>query len=259
MTRVDSRRFLLSLSSYTTTFKSVYANTTSSNYTITVSFFKSTGTSNKFYLQSSSSSQRKKVNVPAFKRSASSTIYLTAGSMNEISIDSLEPIDSIQIISPKGKYYPCTSFSLSGSAELEKCGTGFCHPVGSKIGYINATNTARATITANVLHSGTSSKYLELDYINNDIAFSTSWGLGSNSRNITVSVNDGTPFRLEVPLSGRHSELFGPGLGWWDSATLGLLVDGWKDGDNEVVVGNDGITDGFTSWAADIVGLRLYD
>ncbi|KAJ5819572.1 hypothetical protein N7474_005163 [Penicillium riverlandense] len=244
---------------HTTTFKNVYANTTSSNYTITISLSKSTGTSTKVILQSSSSSQRKQVNVPASKRSVSSTISLTAGSTNQISIDSLEPIDSIQITSPQGKYYPCTAFSLSGSAELEKCGAGFCHPVGSKIGYINATNTARAIIPANVLHSGTSSKYLELDYINNDIAFSTSWGWGSNSRNITVSVNDGTPVRLEVPLSGRHSELFGPGLGWWDSATLGLLVDGWKDGDNEVVVGNEGIIDGFTSWAADFVGLRLYD
>ena len=50
-----------------------------------------------------------------------------------------------------------------------------------------------------------------------------------------------------------------PGLGWWDSATLGLLVDGWKNGDNDVVIGNEGIVDGFTSWAADFVGLRVYD
>lgn len=104
----------------------------------------------------------------------------------------------------------------------------------------------------------TSAKYLELDYINNDIAFSTSWGLGANSRNITISVNGGTPVRLEVPLSGRHSELFGPGLGWWDTASLGVLVSGWQDGDNEVVVSN-AVSGGFQSWAPDFVGFRVFD
>jgi alpha-galactosidase len=98
-----------------------------------------------------------------------------------------------------------------------------------------------------------------LDYINNDIAFSTSWGLGANSRNITVAVNGGNPVRLEVPLSGRHSELFGPGLGWWDTASLGILIDGWKNGDNEVVVGNVAGSDTFQTWGADFVGFRVFD
>ncbi|KAJ5198573.1 uncharacterized protein N7498_007690 [Penicillium cinerascens] len=107
--------------------------------------------------------------------------------------------------------------------------------------------------------SNAKSKYLEIDYINNDIAFSTSWGWGSNSRNLTISLNDREPVRLEVPLSGRHSELFGPGLGWWDTATLGLLVGGWKNGNNVVVLGNYDSTDVSQTYAPDIVGVRVFD
>jgi alpha-galactosidase len=130
--------------------------------------------------------------------------------------------------------------------------------VGSKIGYLDSTNTAKITVPATVSNT-TSAKYVELDYINNDVAFSTSWGLGANSRNITVSVNGGSPVRLEVPLSGRHSELFGPGLGWWDTSSLGVLVDGWKNGNNEVVVANEAGSDVFQSWGADFVGFRVFD
>lgn len=74
-----------------------------------------------------------------------------------------------------------------------------------------------------------------------------------------MTVNSEDPVRIEVPLSGRHSELFGPGLGWWDTATLGLLTSGWKEGLNEVVVGNVGGDEGFQSYGADFVGIRVLD
>lgn len=160
-----------------------------------------------------------------------------------------------------GTYYAAPEFSLSGSASLTKCGDGYCQPVGSKIGYLNASNLATIAIPASIPSLGASdatSKYLEIDYINNDIALSTSWGYGSNSRNLTISLNDGEPVRLEVPLSGHHSELFGPGLGWWDTATLGLLVDGWKTGKNVVVLGNADSTDVSQTYAPDIVGVRVF-
>jgi alpha-galactosidase len=102
-------------------------------------------------------------------------------------------------------------------------------------------------------------KYLEVDYINNDIAFSTSWTTGTNTRNLTISVNGGAPTRIEVPLSGRHSELFGPGQGWWDSASFGVLTSGWKDESNTVVIGNVGGDQGIQSYGADFVGLRVYN
>ena len=100
-------------------------------------------------------------------------------------------------------------------------------------------------------------KYLAIDYINNEVAFDSSWDWGSNSRNLTVSVNGNKPVRVEVPLSGQHSELFGPGKGWWDAATIGVLTGGWKDGDNDVVIGNEGGENGFTSYGPDFVGLRV--
>lgn len=240
------------------TFNSIYANTTSANHTLSITFAKLSSKATSITIQSSSTQKKSTITIPASSRTVSTSISLSAGSSNTITISSTLAVDSIQIQSPTGTYYPATAFTLAGSATLTQCGSGFCQPVGSKIGYLDSTNTASITVPATVSET-TSSKYLELDYINNDIAFSTSWGLGANSRNITVAVNGGSPVRLEVPLSGRHSELFGPGLGWWDTASLGVLVGGWKDGDNEVVVGNVAGNDAFESWGADFVGFRVFD
>jgi alpha-galactosidase len=190
------------------------------------------------------------------------SLSLTAGTANKILLDSSIPIASIQIKSPAGTYYGAPEFTLSGSATLTTCGDGYCQPVGQKIGYLNVNNTASITVPVSIPSSGSGSatkKYLEIDYINNDIALSTSWGYGSNSRNLTVSLNSGDPVRLEVPLSGRHSELFGPGLGWWDPATLGLLVEGWKDGNNTLVLGNVASVDVSQTYAPDIVGMRVFN
>lgn len=204
------------------------------------------------------------MNVPVARssRSASTTFSLAAGSANQIAIYSKNKVKSIKIASPTGTYYPSTSFTLGGSSKLEKCDAGFCAPVGSKIGYITAESTAQINIAATVddkSQNSTISKFVEIDYINNDIALATSWGWGSSSRNLTISLNGGDPVRLEVPLSGRHSELFGPGKGWWDSSKLGILVEGWKNGVNDVVIGNDVAGDVSQTYGADFVGLRLYD
>ncbi|CAG7934823.1 unnamed protein product [Penicillium nalgiovense] len=244
-----------------TTFHSLYANTTSTNHTVTVEFAGLAATKTAILLQSFS----KAVQVPVAPsaRSVSTTIPLTAGYSNEITISSTVSIKSIRIASPSGTYYACTSFTLGGSSKLEECDAGFCTPVGSKIGYINAENTVHATIPASVTETGsetsTTSKYLEIDYINNDIALATSWDWGSSSRNLTISLNGGDPVRLEVPLSGRHSELFGPGKGWWDSSKLGILIDGWKNGPNDLVIGNEVAGDVSQTYGADFVGLHLYD
>ena len=61
-----------------------------------------------------------------------------------------------------------------------------------------------------------------------------------------------------MPLSGRHSELFGPGLGWWDSTSFGVLTGGWKDGENVVVIGNVGGEEGVQPFGAGFVGLRFF-
>lgn len=64
--------------------------------------------------------------------------------------------------------------------------------------------------------------------------------------------------RVEVPLSGRSSELFSPGLGWQDSGVFGVLVPGFVEGGNLVRVGNEGGEGGLVSWGADFVGVEIF-
>lgn len=73
---------------------------------------------------------------------------------------------------------------------------------------------------------------------------------------MTISVND-VVTRVELPLSGRSSELYSSALGWEDSGTYGVLVDGWKTGGNTVVVGNQGGENGIVAFAADFVGMGV--
>lgn len=246
----------------TYTFESIHANTTSSNHSIVIQFAGAPTAKTNIKIKSSLDKSAQTISVPASRKSASAKLALEAGSENKIHIESSSSIKSIEIRAPSGKYYPCTAFSPSGSAKLESCDAGFCKPTGSKLSYLNGLNKASVDIQTTVPESSeneTALKYVELDFTNNDVAFSSSWGLGSNSRNITVSVNDGKPVRLEVPLSGRHSELFGPGKGWWDTSTLGLSIGGWKNGQNVVVVGNEAGDDVFQTWGADFVGLKVFD
>ncbi|OJJ33267.1 hypothetical protein ASPWEDRAFT_43343 [Aspergillus wentii DTO 134E9] len=236
-----------------TTFDSIYGITSSNNYTIKINFSQPSSSSN---ITISTASGNTSKPLPSSSKTLALTIPLSAG-LNTLTIHHDTPIDSIQISPPEGTYYPSTSFGLSGSADLTTCGSGYCKPTGSKITSITPNSTASITIPATV--SSNTTKYLEIDYINNDIAFASAFDWGTNSRNLTIQLNGGNPVRLEVPLSGRHSELFGPGLGWWDSATLGVLVDGWKDGDNEVVIGNVNGEKGSQAYGADFVGLRILD
>ncbi|RMZ39382.1 hypothetical protein AFCA_006538 [Aspergillus flavus] len=234
-----------------TTFESIYGVTTSTRYNITVKLSEASS-SGDVKIQATASNKTITARVSASGTEASAQIPLVAGSSNSITISSPQSVDSITITAPNGTYYPSTAFTTTGDAETVSCGAGYCQPVGSKIGNISANSTARAVIPAT---SGT--KYLAIDYINNDVAFDSSWDWGSNSRNLTVSVNGNKPVRVEVPLSGQHSELFGPGKGWWDAATIGVLTEGWKDGENDVVIGNEGGESGFTSYGPDFVGLRV--
>lgn len=74
---------------------------------------------------------------------------------------------------------------------------------------------------------------------------------------MTISVN-GIVTRIEVPLSGRSSELFSPGLGWQDTGVFGVLIPGWVEDANSVVVSNEGGNEGLVSYGADFVGLGVY-
>lgn len=236
-----------------TTFRSVYARTTNDKHAITVKFSKPAPSASNITIQTGGTHQIVSKVVPASSSEVTLNAALIAGANNTVTIWHHQPIESIQVTSPEGTYYPGTDFTLTGDAQQVSCGEGFCKPVGSKVGYLSPNSTARATIPGSA-----GAKYVEIDYINNEVAFDSAWGWGTNTRNITIAVNGGQPIRLDAPLSGQHSELYGPGKGWWDTATLGVLTSGWKDGDNEVVLGNVGGEKGFQSYAADFVGLRVF-
>ncbi|RAH51250.1 putative alpha-galactosidase D [Aspergillus brunneoviolaceus CBS 621.78] len=242
----------------TTTFSPIYALTTSKNYSLTITLSKPLSSPTTILL-STGSNTTTRLTIPASTTNLTTPLSLSASSNATLTLHHPStpalPIASITLTPPQGTYAPSTTFTLSGTTALTTCGAGYCLPVGSKLGYLSPSGSASTTIHA----SSAGTKYVEVDYINNDIAFDSSWNEGRNARNLTISVNGGAPVRLEVPLSGRHSELFGPGLGWWDSATLGVSVDGWTVGVNEVVVGNVGGGEGVQSYGADLVGVRVLD
>ena len=74
---------------------------------------------------------------------------------------------------------------------------------------------------------------------------------------MTIEVNNVTT-GIEVPLSGRSSEFFSPGLGWQDTGTFGVLLDGFTTGNNSIVVSNVYGAAGMVSYGADFVGLGVY-
>lgn len=184
----------------TTIFGKIFGLTTSNNYSATFSFnAKQVSTSVtisgvNYTLDASSS-----LTVP---------ISLKATNNNTITITSSLPPISLSITPPNSTFYPSTSFKVSGSSSLTTCHTGLCQPVGSKIGYLSATGSASLSISAPYQTSSSSpvSRYVEIYFCNNDIAFQTSWDYGTNTRNMTIAVN-GVATRVELPLSGRSSEL----------------------------------------------------
>jgi len=150
-----------------------------------------------------------------------------------------------------------TAFTVSGTASHYKCTSGLCAPAGSKITNLTAHGSASISIPKDKNAGG--SRYVELAYINNDVSLGSSWTNGTNTRNITVSVNDHSAVRLEVLLSGRSSELYSPMRGWGDPATLGVLVNGFgtAGGKDKIVVSNVNGGAGVQPYGADFVGLRV--
>lgn len=233
----------------TTTFGKIYGLTTSDKYSAIISF-------------NSKQTSSITVNGDAYTLDGSSItvpLSLNATNNNTLRITS-SAIPTLLSITPQNyTFYPSTSFTTSGSSQLATCSSGLCQPVGSKIGYLSATGSASLAIPAQYQTTSGSavSKYVEIYFCNNDIAFSTSWTTGTNTRNMTISVNN-VITRVELPLSGRSSELFSPGKGWEDTGIFGVLLDGWTDGSNEVVVGNVYGNQGLVNYAADFVGLGVY-
>ena len=236
--------------SQTTTCSKIYGETTSSNYTCSITFDQASGGSTELSINN------KAYTLPANAKSLKVPLALDASDINTVSISSPISPTSFSITAPPQSFYPSTSFTVDGTATRITCYTGLCKPVGSKIGYISPTGSASLKLSSPTT-SISGPKFVEMYFCNDDIALATSWTTGTNTRNMTISVN-GVVSRIEVPLSGRSSELFSPGLGWQDTGLFGVLIDGWVSGSNEVVVGNVYGDEGLVSYGADFVGLGVY-
>jgi alpha-galactosidase len=233
----------------TTTFKQIYGSTSSSNYTLTVHFSPTT-TSTSVLINS------KSYTLSSGSSTLTAPISLLAANNNTLTITSPTSPTSLLITPPPATFYSSTSFSLIGTSTTTSC-SGLCAPVGSKIGYLSPTGSASLNITSPSSSTpSTSSKLLQIYFCNNDIALSTSWTTGTNTRNMTISVN-GEVTRIEVPLSGRSSELFSVGDGWFDTGVFSVLTTGWKEGSNNVVVGNLYGNEALVSYGADFVGVGV--
>jgi len=244
-----------------TIFANVYGVTSSSAYTMTLSIGQACKRAFTISVKSSATNETTSHTIARGSTSLTVPLNLLASNSNTVTIvssDSAITVTSVHISAPSGIFYPATSFATNGTAAHITCDTGLCAPVGAKIGYLSPNGSASLHIPSTPsMTPGT--KYLELTYINNEVAISTSWTDGRNARNITVSVNGYPATRLEVPLSGRSSELFSPMLGWGDSATLGMLVDGFgmEEGGDVITVSNVGGEDGVDPAGADFVGVRV--
>lgn len=244
------------------TFQNVYALTSSASHNLIITFDLPSATAKTLTIRTSSGTQAVTATLPANALSASLKVILSAGSTNTITIItpiSHASITTITVSAPSGTFYPATSFSSSGVASLTPCYPGMCTPVGSYMGWLS--NTGAATLSIPRASSTTAlARYVEVSYTNNDVALATSWTTGTNSRNITIQVNNGPLVRLDVPLAGRHSELFSFGHGWQDVGTLGVLVPGWGSGaGNDVVVVSNAIDGamGVQPYGANLVGIRV--
>ncbi|KAH8676173.1 glycoside hydrolase superfamily [Xylariales sp. PMI_506] len=152
-------------------------------------------------------------------------------------------VRSSSVVEPAGYYTAATEATLGGAAEVVACSTGECLPAGQKIGNIDGTS----SVTFKSVQAATAgTKVLGVDFINYDIALETAWDWGSNTRNMTVSVNGGTAKRWAFPISGGD---------WYDTGRLQIEVDGFvKSSSNQVVFGGFG-----DYWAPDFIGFELFE
>lgn len=65
--------------------------------------------------------------------------------------------------------------------------------------------------------------------------------------------------RIEVPLSGRSSELFSPMLGWGDTSVFNISMDGFGvgTGSDVLILSNIGGDSGVQMFGPDFVGLGV--
>ncbi|GAB1314723.1 Alpha-galactosidase [Madurella fahalii] len=141
-------------------------------------------------------------------------------------------------------YYSAANASLSGSANLVSCGDAECAPTQRKIGNLGA----GASATFNSIRATTAGrKLIGIDYIHYEYAFGTAWGWGTNTRNMTISVNGGAAKRWAFPLSGGD---------WFETGRMMIEVDGFQAGSSNQLIFRSQQNGG---WAPDLVGFEVFE
>lgn len=144
-------------------------------------------------------------------------------------------------------YYTATQATVSGSATKVNCSSTQCLPANSKVGYIGE-GAAGAAVTFRGVSAPTSGTVLlGVDFVNYDVALQSAWSGGTNTRNMTITVNGVGPQRWAFPISGGD---------WYQSGRLMVEVDGFRAGRcNQVVFQayNSG------TWAPDLVGFEVFE
>ncbi|KAK7710007.1 hypothetical protein SLS57_008505 [Botryosphaeria dothidea] len=170
---------------------------------------------------------------------SSLTLDLAGHEARLLVLSSLTPSNATTV---EASYAPVTSATVSGGASISACGANECQPVGSKA--INLYT--GASLTFSNISALTQKLLLGIDYINYDVALQSAWSTGTNTRNLTLSINGGAAKRWALPISGGD---------WFETGRLDVEVDGFVPGDaNVVVVGAPG-----PDPAPDVVGLAVLE
>ncbi|KAL9088385.1 MAG: hypothetical protein Q9159_003159 [Coniocarpon cinnabarinum] len=135
-----------------------------------------------------------------------------------------------------GVYYDAREATVAGAANLVTCDSA-CQPTGQKVREIvNGSSVSFTNVTSD---SQQSMRLLGVDVTNYDVALPT----GTNTRNLTISVNGRTAKRFAFPISGGN---------WTDTGRLNLVLDGFVMGSNSLTFGAQQSTNG-----PDLVGFEL--
>ena len=141
-----------------------------------------------------------------------------------------------------GAYYSAADATLDGGANLVSCDAGTCQPTSQKVQ--DVVNGASVTFDNVAAADLTATRLVGIDFINYDIALASAWSNGTNTRNLTVAVNDGTPKRWAFPISGGN---------WSDTGRLNVEVDGFVAGTGNTVK----LASVDQQFGPDVVGLEV--
>ncbi|CAG8972131.1 hypothetical protein HYALB_00008136 [Hymenoscyphus albidus] len=220
------------------TFKNVYAKSTSKNLIARVKFEVESLDDETILMNQATytlPAGQTELTIPNFP--------LQAGNNNIVAVDTRLTITELNVYDSTPMLLGADIFEIDAPGTFTQCLTGLCLPVGSKIGNLSPTVLGTAGIMSPP-GAGPGPKYANVYFTNNDIAFQSAFDLGTNTRNLTINVN-GVITRIEVPLSGKSSELLTEHKGWQDAGLFPVLLEGFQEG-------------GLVQYAADFVGMEVY-